>query len=92
MRSDEGKERPTDEVEEEYKGCRIFGRSEGERPAYQGIGRLDIPLPFGNIIQRTKAPGQYTTQEEAIAKGLESAMLWIISNAEACKKLGAVLD
>ena len=69
------------EVQDEYKGCRIFGSAVGDKPPYQFAGRVEIPLSWGVIDVPIQPSGVFNTQADASAAGLENARLWIISHA-----------
>ncbi len=74
------------ELHEVFKGFRVTGRAIGYNPPYQAAGRVQRdfdPLGWGSIDQPIELSGQYKTEREAAAAGLEAAKLWVVSNPDA---------
>ncbi len=69
------------EVQEEHKDCRVFGRAVGNEPPYQGAGRVEIPLSWGMIVEQIPPDGSFDTPQEAVDWGLTRARIWINDHA-----------
>ena len=71
------------EVQEEYRGCQIFGIADGDQPPYQGRCRIEkslFPPGWGVLVDNTLPGGSFDTEEEAQQAGLHMARLFVDLN------------
>ncbi len=71
------------EVQEEYKGCLIFGIAIGDRPPYQGMCRIEKPFPppgWGVQVETTLPGDSFDTEKEAQQASLRMARSFVDLN------------